>query len=126
MRKLDLFFLLVVAALLGMMLRPEQPEARLYGSWEFRDGEETVVVTFKPDHIVDVLEDAHKIEHATYRTDFSTTPARMDLTLKDKDQVQTIFELTPEGELRIEDTQAGQPRPTRFGEKTIVLKRQTP
>lgn len=125
-RLYDLLFLLAVAAVIGLMARPAtNPESRLYGAWTFQDDAKRVVITFNPDHtLVARLGDGEN-EHATYRTDFTTTPAQMDVQRTGQgDTVKTIFELMPDGRLRLMDNNAGRPRPESFGERTLVLTRQ--
>lgn len=124
-RLLDVLFLLTAAALVGWLSRPPaNPESRLYGAWMFRDGNEQVVLTFNPDHTLVVRLEDGKLERANYRTDFSVVPAQMDVVLSGKDTVRTIFELMPDGRLRLMDSNPGKIRPTSFSERAFVMTRQ--
>lgn len=123
MKRIDLVMVLVVAALVAWYFRPASPpEERLYGTWVGQEGDDRIELEFRPEHVVQVREDGES-KTARYTTNFEAHPHHMDLFL-DKERVLTIFEFTPEGDLRISDNNEGNPRPVKLGDKkTLIFKR---
>ncbi|MCE7873614.1 hypothetical protein DYH09_25020 [bacterium CPR1] len=125
----DLLFLVTATALalwfvLPRTVPPVPPEKLLLGTWQMRDDNELIRVTFREDQVVEVREGDGRVERARYRVDFSVTPAHFDLRPEGENaSVQTILELTPEGKLRISDNNPGSPRPTAFKQKTYLFTR---
>ncbi|GMU55892.1 MAG: hypothetical protein AMXMBFR33_50380 [Candidatus Xenobia bacterium] len=126
----DLLFLVTATALalwfvLPRTVPPVPPEKLLLGTWEMWDKDERIRVTFREGQILEVQEDDDgRVERARYQVDFSVTPAHFDLWPEgDRDSIQTILELTPEGKLRISDNNPGSPRPTAFKQKAYLFTR---
>ncbi|MEG4800860.1 hypothetical protein QUB63_13580 [Microcoleus sp. ARI1-B5] len=60
-----------------------------------------------------------------YKVNLGAKPMHLDVSLSSTQTVQTIFELTPEGQMRLqlEGTNPGQPRPDSLNEQASVFKK---
>src|SRR5437660_207734 len=118
----------VVLALLGVPapLGAADEEKRLLGEWvgTFRPNE-TISLTFGPMNTV-TLRFADGVEKGTYRLDPTRKPAHLDLhgrPGRPRGGIRTIVQFLPGDRLRIEDNAPGNPRPAKFSEHSLVLKK---
>jgi hypothetical protein len=60
-----------------------------------------------------------------YKINLGAKPMHLDVTLSSTETVETVFELTPEGQMRLqlEGTNPGLPRPNSLNEQATVLKK---
>ena len=124
----NLQLIAVVLALLGAPapLRAADEEKRILGEWvgTFRPNE-TISLTFGPVNRV-TLRFADGVEKGTYALDLTRKPPHLDLhgrPGRPQGGIRTIVEFLPGDRLRIEDNAPGNPRPARFSEHSLVLKK---
>lgn len=104
---------------------------QLLGQWQANDPttNERVTLIFTPDDelfFVLPAKDGSAIAIKTaYQINSTTQPRQLDMALTADETALTIFELTPEGKLRLElkDITPGQPRPTAFSPNALLFER---
>ena len=104
---------------------------KLVGSWQSRvSSTQNLTFIFGPDgKLFIVLPSSSQKAQALqlrYRVaSTSTKPMQLDLTTSNNKTAQTIFEFTPDGQLRMElqGIEAGKPRPGTFGKGALVFKK---
>ncbi|BAY21828.1 hypothetical protein NIES2100_15860 [Calothrix sp. NIES-2100] len=104
---------------------------QLIGQWQSKDPSSELVLTFvfSPDGKLYILSpNSQKPMAVEFRYSIDPTPKPMHLDViisKDQKKALTIFELTADGQLRLQldNTDPGQPRPTAFsGTATLFTK----
>ncbi|WP_293149153.1 MULTISPECIES: hypothetical protein [unclassified Microcoleus] len=60
-----------------------------------------------------------------YKVNLAATPMHLDVSLNKSETVETVFELTPEGQMRlqVEGTNPGLPRPNSLNDQATVFKK---
>ena len=133
-RLIDLLLILVVIALGGggwwWRQRPANP---LVGSWKvLSKSSGGTVVVFDPNGRLEVWENGKREqEEARYRVDLATSPAQLDVSINrhgivGQEGTQTyrmICELTPTGQLRVEEGHPKETRPVAFTQKAEIMER---
>ena len=107
---------------------------QLLGHWQAKDPKSDAVFTFifAPEgklFIVIPASDGSSVAFKTaYRINPTTQPMQLDIELSPKEKALTIFEVTPEGQLRLElaGLNPGQTRPTAFQPNAILLAKTSP
>jgi len=66
---------------------------------------------------------ATRAKEMRYKVDFGAKPMHLDVGLSDTETVQTVFELTAEGQMRLQlqGTNPGQPRPNALNAEATVF-----
>lgn len=114
------------------ILAQTQPDATspLLGEWRFSDPdtEETITIIFAPeDRVFFILPDSEGSAIAVqmgYQVNTNAQPLQLDVIANPDERALTVFELTPDGKLRLDlDVQPGEPRPEQIGENAIVFDR---
>nr|WP_242032790.1 type IV pilin-like G/H family protein [Oscillatoria sp. FACHB-1406] len=109
-----------------------QPQATspLHGEWRFNGPtpEESISLLFSPDDkLYFILPDGEGSQIAIqmkYSAQFDTQPSSLDVMASAEDKALTVFELTPDGKLRIDlDVSPGDSRPEKVGENAIAFER---
>ncbi len=104
---------------------PEPIAEAILGQWHTPALEMTLV--FAPEGKLFLLLDAEAgvklAEELRYRLNPATQPMQIDLTLNQNETIATIFELTPDRQLRLELTRVapGDERPTAFTDQVLVF-----
>lgn len=110
----------------------KQPIAKqLLGRWQAKDPKSDKVFTFifGPDGKLFVVlptpNGSSVASKVAYQINPTTQPMQLDMVLSPDEKVLTIFELTPEGKLRVEleGLNPGQPRPTVFSSKSTLFEK---
>jgi hypothetical protein len=97
-------------------------EKRLLGEWAGTyQGGKPISLTFGPKNQV-TLRTAAAEEEGTYTVDLSKKPAHLDLDWRPGGKVLTILEFLDGDRIRIEDNY-NKPRPAKFSEQSLVLKK---
>jgi hypothetical protein len=102
---------------------------QLIGEWQATDpaSGESIRLIFAPDNqlffILPAQEGSAVAIEVDYQIQTATQPMHLDMALTPDEIALTIFELTPEGKLRLEfqDVTPGQPRPTAFSDTALLL-----
>lgn len=109
-----------------------QPQATspLHGEWQFKGPtpEESISIFFSPDDsLYFILPDGEGSQIAIqmkYSAQFETQPSRLDVIASPENKALTVFELTPDGKLRVDlDVSPGDSRPEKVGENAIAFER---
>ncbi|HCV32472.1 MAG TPA: hypothetical protein DGO89_21320 [Microcoleaceae bacterium UBA9251] len=68
---------------------------------------------------------AARAKEMRYKVNFGAKPMHLDFGLSNTETVQTVFELTPEGQMRLQlqGTNPGQPRPNSLNAEATVFKK---
>ena len=68
---------------------------------------------------------AARAKEMRYKVNLGEKPMHLDVGLSSTETVQTVFELTPEGQMRLQlqGTNPGQPRPNSLNEQATVFKK---
>ena len=68
---------------------------------------------------------AARAKEMRYKVNLGQKPMHLDVGLSSTETVQTVFELTPEGQMRLQlqGTNPGQPRPDSLNEQATVFKK---
>ncbi len=68
---------------------------------------------------------AARAKEMRYKVNLGAKPMQIDVGLSSTETVQTVFELTPEGQMRLQlqGTNPGQPRPNSLNEQATVFKK---
>ena len=106
-------------------------ETRLQGQWQVEDPSgQKLTLIFAPEGkffmLLPLAPDSPVALPFGYRIDPTEQPMHIDVLLPEKNEtVMTIFELTDDGQLRLQlsDTNPGQPRPTAFTDGAILLQK---
>jgi len=107
-------------------------ETQLQGRWQVEDSTsgQKLTLIFSPEGkffmLLPLAPDAPVAVPFGYRIDPTEQPMHIDVLLPEKNEtVMTIFELTDDGQLRLQlsDTNPGQPRPTAFTDGAILLQK---
>jgi hypothetical protein len=104
---------------------------QLRGQWQTKDPKSGKLITFifAPDgNLFTVLPapDGSSIAiKLSYKINPTTQPMQLDMSVNPNETVTTVFELTPEGRLRLEldGISAGQPRPTAVSSKSTLFEK---
>ncbi|HAJ59107.1 MAG TPA: hypothetical protein DCP31_07495 [Cyanobacteria bacterium UBA8543] len=104
---------------------------QLLGRWQAKDPKSDKVFTFifAPDGKLFVVlptpNEASVASKIAYQINPTTQPMQLDMVLSPSEKVLTIFELTPEGKLRVEleNLNPGQARPTVFSSKSTLFEK---
>jgi len=107
---------------------PDAVVEQLLGEWQFAEEGETVTLIFAPDStLFFILPDGQGSAIAVqmgYAVNSSTQPMQLDMIVSASEKALTIFELTPEGKLRIDlNVTPGDPRPDQFDDRAASLDR---
>ncbi|MFB2937495.1 hypothetical protein ACE1B6_19780 [Aerosakkonemataceae cyanobacterium BLCC-F154] len=102
---------------------------KLVGSWQSRvSSTQNLTFIFGPDGKLFIVlpsssEKAQALQLRYRVASTSTKPMHLDLTTSNNKTAQTIFEFTPNGQLRMElqGIEAGKPRPGTFGKGAMVF-----
>ncbi|WP_446372863.1 type IV pilin-like G/H family protein [Coleofasciculus sp. D1-CHI-01] len=102
---------------------------QLIGEWQATDpaSGESIQLIFAPDNqlffILPAQDGSAVAIQVDYQIQTATQPMHLDMALTPDEIALTIFELTPEGKLRLEfkDVTPGQPRPTAFSDTALLL-----
>ncbi|MDY7014741.1 MAG: hypothetical protein SVX43_14285, partial [Cyanobacteriota bacterium] len=108
--------------------QPTPAIAPLLGEWRFTEEGESIGLIFSTDsRVFFILPDSEGSAIAVqmkYETNSQTQPQQLDIIASPEEKVLTIFELTPEGQLRLDlEVQPGDPRPERLGENALLFER---
>ena len=106
-------------------------ETQLQGRWQVEDPSgQKLTLIFAPEGkffmLLPLAPDAPVALPFGYRIDSTEQPMHIDVLLPEQNEtVMTIFELTDDGQLRLQlsDTNPGQPRPTAFTDGAILLQK---
>ncbi len=106
-------------------------ETQLQGRWQVEDPSgQKLTLIFAPEGkffmLLPLAPDSPVALPFGYRIDSTVQPMHIDVLLPEKNEtVMTIFELTDDGQLRLQlsDTNPGQPRPTAFTDAAILLQK---
>lgn len=110
----------------------KQPIAeQLLGRWQAKDPKSDKVFTFifgldgKLFVVLPTPNGSSVASKVAYQINPTSQPMQLDMVLSPDEKVSTIFELTPEGKLRVEleGLNPGQPRPTVFSSKSTVFEK---
>lgn len=114
------FLLVVVASYFA--LRP--PES-LVGSWEAKISGQRLLYTFGPDGKVDFQFTNPPLPKSsgTYTVESNERPLRLKVYLKRGTILECIWEITPEGQLRLEEVDPGGHFPKGFGPNATLAVR---
>ncbi len=63
-------------------------------------------------------------KRGTYKVDLSQDPAHLDIKLDDREEIHTILDHIDDKHLAFENINSSEERPTKFGDRKIVFKRQ--
>jgi hypothetical protein len=104
---------------------------QLLGQWQAKDPASNKVITFifAPSGNLFVVTPARDGSSVAlkfgYKINSATQPMQLDMKLSPNDEVPTIFEVTPEGKLRLElnNIGAGQSRPTAFSANSTLFEK---
>jgi hypothetical protein len=116
---LPLFLLCALAV--SAVVAAEPPT--LVGSWKGTFQEKPVTTAYAADKTFVSTYDDETLT-GTYKTDFTQKPAHLTMQIKGQGTVRVIFEFVSPNEIRIENSEPDEPRPTRFTDAAIVMKRQ--
>ncbi|MBD1807784.1 type IV pilin-like G/H family protein [Microcoleus sp. FACHB-SPT15] len=106
-------------------------ETQLQGRWEVEDPSgQKLTLIFAPEGkffmLLPLVPDSPVALPFGYRIDSTVQPMHIDVLLPEQNEtVMTIFELTDDGQLRLQlsDTNPGQPRPTAFTDGAVLLQK---
>jgi hypothetical protein len=84
----------------------------------FQDAESFYIEVFHPENQSDGFNAL-----ANYSVDFSKTPAHFNYQVDDRPAMKSIIEFVDEDTIAFEDASKPGERPTRFGSRRVVLKR---
>lgn len=112
-----------------MRSQSDEITQQLIGEWQATDPEsgESIQLIFASDQqlffILPAQDGAAVAIPVEYQIQTTMQPMHLDMALTPDDIALTIFELTPEGKLRLEfkDVTPGEPRPTAFSETALLL-----
>jgi len=128
MRRLwDLVIILGVIALIcsGWWWHRRTPDP-IVGSWRVED-QQKAIVTFSPQGEMLVHTGSKKFEgRVTYRVDWSSRPAHLDIEVRDGGPPKTyrmLCEITPKGQLRVQEGYPKEQRPSGLTEEATLLTR---
>lgn len=104
---------------------------QLLGRWQAKDPKSDKVFTFifAPDGKLFVVlptpNGSSVASKIAYQINSTTQPMQLDMVVSPNEKVLSIFELTPEGKLRVElqGLNPGQPRPTVFSSKSTLFEK---
>lgn len=102
--------------------------AQLLGEWQFPDEDQSVTLIFAPNDQLYILlpdgEDSSIAIQMGYQVNTTTQPMQLDVIVSPNETALTLFELTPDGKLRVNlDITPGDPRPESLGEDTALFER---
>ncbi|MBE9114898.1 type IV pilin-like G/H family protein [Lusitaniella coriacea LEGE 07157] len=108
--------------------RNERAIAELLGEWQFPDEDQSVTLIFAPDNQLYILlpdgADSSIAIKMGYQVNATTQPMQLDVMVSPNETALTLFELTPDGKLRVNlDITPGDPRPESLGEDTALFDR---
>jgi hypothetical protein len=112
-----------------MRSQPDVITQQLIGEWQATDpaSGESIQLIFASDNqlffILPAQDGSAVAIPVEYQIQTATQPMHLDMALTPDQIALTIFELTPEGKLRLEfkDVTPGQPRPTAFSDTALLL-----
>ena len=131
-RLLDWLLILVAVSVgCGVWWWRQEPVNPLVGSWRVKSMADTVVV-FERDGSLSVFEKGKLDQKASYRANFATRPAQLDVSINRHGAIgregteiyRMICEITPKGQLRVQDGVPKGTRPTDFTDKADVMERE--
>ncbi|OCQ92449.1 hypothetical protein BCD67_07265 [Oscillatoriales cyanobacterium USR001] len=103
-------------------------DQKLLGKWESKDPDgNSLSFIFAPEgKLYLVLQPSQGIAHAKelrYKVDAKNQPIHLDVGLSNTQTVMTVFEITAEGQMRLqlEGTKPGDPRPSALSAKATVF-----
>lgn len=119
----------ITPASLQLSQAAEPLAQQMLGQWQAKDPTSDQVLTFifaSEDTLYIILpprENQAQAVEMRYKIDPSMTPMHLDVRVSEEETVQTLFELTPEGKLRMQlvGTNPGLPRPAALGEDATVF-----
>lgn len=122
------FAIVLVALALAFMIVGRRPANFLLGSWEVdAHGRHYTVVFEKNGRASASAREMAQPVKVRYEANFATSPVHLDVWAEDEPQpYRMLCELTPGGELRVQETLPDRSRPARLDERAVVLRRTMP
>lgn len=96
-----------------------EPRTTILGAWRGDYFERSVRMVFDEEGKVFVVAYGG-FQEGTYTTNNSVTPHQLDLTFPDSETIHTIYELTEDGALKIENALPGVERPGEFSDFILL------
>jgi hypothetical protein len=115
------FILASALLLISIIACGSQPAPSVYGQWRgsYDDVEMTLVLESNGTITISSVDSTYT---GTFTLDTNTTPMQLDMNYAELGYVQTILEFVDENTIRIENSIAGDERPTAFSD-VITLTR---
>jgi hypothetical protein len=111
-------------------IQPSSPiKQELIGHWQAKNLANSQVINFifTPDERLFMWVESEKFAYAmNYKVNSEAKPIQLDIIPKDPSQkVETIFEMTVDGKMRLEimNSNPGKPRPNKFSTDTPIFER---
>ncbi|WP_293132334.1 hypothetical protein [Microcoleus sp. bin38.metabat.b11b12b14.051] len=109
---------------------PSNIDKQLLGQWQGTvPSGQSFTFVFAPEGKLFLMakgpDGAARAKEMRYKVNLGQKPMHLDVGLSSTETVQTVFELTPEGQMRLQlqGTNPGQPRPDSLNEQATVFKK---
>ncbi|OLP15655.1 hypothetical protein BST81_25215 [Leptolyngbya sp. 'hensonii'] len=113
---------LIIGATLTVSCQ-QTPQNQLLGEWTGSDSSNRPVsMTFTSSNTIQIKV-GEESGDGTYTTDLNQKPAHLTIDLGNRGKVETIFEITQDGKLRIENNNPGKSRPETFTGRSVLFSR---